>query len=330
MPDSLSALEAERRSILQQISELGDFRAGSITATQGRCGNPRCHCHQPGEAGHGPTLRLTYKARGKTVTESFSGPEAQGKAEREIAEFRKYQQLSRAFIELNEKICRQRPVPEEVERQEQEKNGGSHSAGSGARSRVPAGGDFCRTAQVGKAGLGSRGDGDPRGHALCGGGNAGGTTGQRGEVFPPGSLPLWPCRSISRDASQAVVDRAGASRDRASLLRVCALPARPESARSRTGCGGQQAPTAEAAELLRLEADYFARNAPRLRYPEFRRQDLSVGSGVIEAGCKTVIGSRLKRSGMFWTVRGANAILALRCNRLSGKFEDYGENRKCA
>ena len=121
MPDSLSVLEAERRSILQQISELGDFRPGSITATQGRCGNPHCHCHQPGEAGHGPTLRLTYKARGKTVTESFSSPEAQGKTEREIAEFRKYQQLSRAFIELNDKICRQRPIPEEAERQEQEK-----------------------------------------------------------------------------------------------------------------------------------------------------------------------------------------------------------------
>jgi len=89
-------------------------------------------------------------------------------------------------------------------------------------------------------------------------------------------------------------------------------------------------PTPEAAELLRLEADYFARNAPRMRYPEFRGQDLFVGSGVIEAGCKTVIGSRLKRSGMFWTVRGANAILALRCNRLSGKFEDYWENRRCA
>jgi len=121
MPDSLSTLEAERRSILQQISELGDFRPGSITATQGRCGNPHCHCHQPGEAGHGPTLRLTYKVRGKTMTESFSSPEAQGKAEREIAEFRKYQQLSRAFVELNDKICRQRPIPEEAERQEQEK-----------------------------------------------------------------------------------------------------------------------------------------------------------------------------------------------------------------
>lgn len=51
-----------------------------------------------------------------------------------------------------------------------------------------------------------------------------------------------------------------------------------------------------------------------------------VGSGVAEAGCKTVVG-RLKQSGMFWTVRGANAILALRCNRLSGKFEDYWESR---
>jgi hypothetical protein len=69
---------------------------------------------------------------------------------------------------------------------------------------------------------------------------------------------------------------------------------------------------------------------PRMRYPEFRRQDLFVGSGVIEAGCKTVIGSRLERSGMFCTERGVNAILALRCNRLSGQFEDYWENRRSA
>jgi hypothetical protein len=63
---------------------------------------------------------------------------------------------------------------------------------------------------------------------------------------------------------------------------------------------------------MRTEADYFERNAERMRYPKFRRQHLFVGSDVIEAGCKTVIASRLKRSGMFWTVRGANAILALR------------------
>ncbi|MGD0228484.1 MAG: ISKra4 family transposase [Terriglobia bacterium] len=68
----------------------------------------------------------------------------------------------------------------------------------------------------------------------------------------------------------------------------------------------------EVTEKIRAEADYFERNAERMRYPKFRRQHLFVGSGVIEAGCKTVVASRLKRSGMFWTVRGANAILALR------------------
>jgi len=72
---------------------------------------------------------------------------------------------------------------------------------------------------------------------------------------------------------------------------------------------------------------YFAGNAERMRYPEFRAQGLFVGSGVIEAGCKSVIGARLKRSGMFWTVPGADSIVALRCQRLSGRFEEYWENR---
>src|SRR5207253_1663285 len=62
----------------------------------------------------------------------------------------------------------------------------------------------------------------------------------------------------------------------------------------------------EVAEKIRTEADYFERNAERMRYPKFRGQHLFVGSGVIEAGCKTVVASRLKRSGLFWTVRGAN------------------------
>jgi hypothetical protein len=87
---------------------------------------------------------------------------------------------------------------------------------------------------------------------------------------------------------------------------------------------------AEVLEKIRTEADYFERNADRMRYPKFRRQHLFVGSGVIEAGCKTVIGSRLKQSGMFWTVRGANAIIALRCCHLNGRFEDYWESRRAA
>lgn len=86
----------------------------------------------------------------------------------------------------------------------------------------------------------------------------------------------------------------------------------------------------ELAKLVSNEAEYFERNAERMRYPAFREQGLFVGSGVVEAGCKEVIGSRLKRSGMFWTARGANAIIALRCCRLSGWFEDYWESRSGA
>jgi hypothetical protein len=67
-----------------------------------------------------------------------------------------------------------------------------------------------------------------------------------------------------------------------------------------------------------------------MRYPQFRRQHLFVGSGVIEAGCKTVVASRLKRSGMFGTVRAANAILTLRGACLNGRLEDYGESRRAA
>jgi hypothetical protein len=86
----------------------------------------------------------------------------------------------------------------------------------------------------------------------------------------------------------------------------------------------------EVIEKLRTETNYFERNAERMRYPKFRRQHLFVGSGVIEAGCKTVVGSRLKQSGMLRTVRVANAIVALRCCQLNGQFEDYWEARRAA
>jgi hypothetical protein len=86
----------------------------------------------------------------------------------------------------------------------------------------------------------------------------------------------------------------------------------------------------ELAKAIRIEADYFDHNRDRMRYPEFRKKNLFVGSGVIEAGCKTVIGSRLKQSGMFWTVRGANAIIALRCCLLNGGLEEYWAGRRAA
>ena len=74
-------------------------------------------------------------------------------------------------------------------------------------------------------------------------------------------------------------------------------------------------------------ATYVIRNRRRMRYPKFHAQGLCTSTGVLEAGCKVAIGTRLKRAGMHWSVSGANAIIALRCAKLSGRFEDFWERR---
>ncbi|MFQ5799792.1 MAG: ISKra4 family transposase [Bacteroidota bacterium] len=75
------------------------------------------------------------------------------------------------------------------------------------------------------------------------------------------------------------------------------------------------------------EMNYLHKNKERMRYADFRARGFFVGSGVVEAGCKSVVGQRLKQSGMEWSVRGANAILSLRCAMVSGRLEDYWEDR---
>lgn len=120
MAQSLSALEQQRSLLAAELSKLGDLRPGSVTGIVRRCGKPTCHCAQPDDHGHGPTLRLTYKVQGKTVSEALPTPASVRKAEQEIAEFRRFQELSRSFLEVNEKICRLRPA-EDPPRSEQEK-----------------------------------------------------------------------------------------------------------------------------------------------------------------------------------------------------------------
>lgn len=80
-------------------------------------------------------------------------------------------------------------------------------------------------------------------------------------------------------------------------------------------------------EEARKCADYIQRNQHRMRYPEFQARGLCTSSGVVEAACKVTVGTRLKRAGMHWGLRGANAIIALRCCRLSGRFEDFWARR---
>ncbi len=121
MPDSLEDLESRRADLVKQIAALGDLRSGSISDTSGRCGKPNCRCHKPGNPVHGPNPRLTYKDQGKTVTESLPTPAARKKAEREIAEFRRFELLARAFIEVSAKICRARSAEQDAMSQEKKR-----------------------------------------------------------------------------------------------------------------------------------------------------------------------------------------------------------------
>lgn len=83
-------------------------------------------------------------------------------------------------------------------------------------------------------------------------------------------------------------------------------------------------------ELCKRETGYFEKNKERMRYADFKKRGMFVGSGVMEAGCRTIVGQRLKQSGMHWTVSGANNIIALRCSLLSNRWEDFWEYRAAA
>ena len=112
MSTSLSDLEAQRNDLLRQFTTFSDMRRGSVSAFTRRCGKPNCHCARPKDPGHGPQYRLTRAVNGKTVTETFASEAERRKAEREVAEFHRFQQLSQELVRLNEKICRLRPAQE--------------------------------------------------------------------------------------------------------------------------------------------------------------------------------------------------------------------------
>ena len=121
MSESLVTLEQLRDDLLSQILQLGDFRSGSVTAVSGRCGKPNCRCHRPGQPPHGPNFRLTRKVKGTTVTETFTSGVELRKAQREVETYHRFRELSRQLLEVNEKICRARPVEESLTQEEKKR-----------------------------------------------------------------------------------------------------------------------------------------------------------------------------------------------------------------
>ena len=113
MLDDLATLEMQRSQILEQFLGLGDLRPGSITAVARRCGKPSCHCAKPHDPGHDPQFRLTRRVAGKTVTETFPNPTTLRKAQQEVAEFHRFQELSEKLVSTSQKICALRPVERE-------------------------------------------------------------------------------------------------------------------------------------------------------------------------------------------------------------------------
>lgn len=91
---------------------------------------------------------------------------------------------------------------------------------------------------------------------------------------------------------------------------------------SRHECAGKPNQTAVEKAL-----GYFVDNVSRMQYGTFRAEGCFIGSGVVEAGCKTIIGGRCKQSGMFWSQSGAQNILALRCIHSSRRLDEFWKYR---
>ena len=129
---------------------------------------------------------------------------------------------------------------------------------------------------------------------------------------------LWDvAKAIYTPGSELAAQWAKQRRDELDAGRISALVA----------ALAQHAPTCDEARKC---IDYLIRNRKRMRYSAFRARGLCVATGIVEAGCKHAVGARLKRAGMHWSVNGANAILALRCCILSGRFEAFWERRNAA
>ena len=125
MPDEqTAALERQHAHLRSQFASIGEMRSGSLTERFRPCGKAGCHCAKPGDPGHGPVLSLTRKQAGKTVTRiipAHAGSETQAR----LAEYRRFRQLSKMFIEVNDALSEARLA--------------TGSAGNGNQKRDPCG-----------------------------------------------------------------------------------------------------------------------------------------------------------------------------------------------
>jgi hypothetical protein len=161
----------------------------------------------------------------------------------------------------------------------------------------------------------------------------------RTAVLGDGAAWIWNIAADQFPTAFQIVDRFHAKQHLSDLAKALYGPTHPRAAqwadrrkeeldtgkfRALLNAIRRQVPRSEDARRC---LHYFQTNRQRMRYPEFHAQGLCTSTGVVEAGCKVAIGTRLKRAGMHWTIQGSNAIIALRCSKLSGRFQDFWERR---
>ena len=111
MPESLAVLEGRRQRLYQQLAAIGDFRPGMISVNYRKCGKRNCACAQAGHAGHGPQYLWNTTQQGKSRAQNLRlGPELE-KVEQEVANYRRFVELCSELVQVNEQLCRTRPVP---------------------------------------------------------------------------------------------------------------------------------------------------------------------------------------------------------------------------
>jgi hypothetical protein len=110
-PDELPELERRREELYRQLSQVGDFRPGSLNEVRRRCGKPNCACAAPGHPGHGPQYNLTRRVEGRTRTRHLRPGAELDKARRETAAYQRFRDLAGQVTEVNEAICDARPAP---------------------------------------------------------------------------------------------------------------------------------------------------------------------------------------------------------------------------
>lgn len=104
MPQSLDDLQRERSRLQVALTQMDDLRPGSLLPRFRKCGKPTCHCAKPDSSGHGPSYSLTRELEGKTVTKIIP-PSAVEQTHRQIAEYKRFRDLTRDFVEVSEKVC---------------------------------------------------------------------------------------------------------------------------------------------------------------------------------------------------------------------------------